>query len=225
MRTLAPVAVATALWGLVTGVAMVKAGLGIGAALGMTLIVYAGTAQLTSLPLVMAGVPLWLLFTAAFVVNLRFVIFAAGLHPYFRPYRWYQRLFLGYIGGDMNFVLFMPRYGSAAVKGTPEQTGFYVGIAAANWAVWQVASIAGILLGGLFPASWSLEFAGVLALVAIVVPMAASRPMLAALAAAGVTAWAAQPLPLRLGLVAAVVAGVAAGLLAEGRAARRGAPS
>lgn len=219
LRAIAPALVATSVWGLVTGVAMVKVGITESLALAMTLLVYAGSAQLTALPLIMAGAPVWLIFAAAFVVNLRFVIFSAALHPYFRRYAWYRRVFLGYITSDMNFVLFMPRYGNALVKGTSEQTWFFLGMASGNWLAWQVFSIAGILLGGVIPSAWSLDFAAVLALSAIVVPMAHGRPALTAIAVAGLVAWLAQPLPLRLGLVAAVVAGVAAGIVTENRAA------
>lgn len=73
----------------------------------------------------------------------------------------------------------------------------------------------GIMLGTLVPTSWALDFAAVLALMAITIPLANSRPMLVAMLAAGVTAWVAQPLPLRLGLLAAVVVGIVAGIWAE----------
>ena len=42
--------IATATWGLVTGVAMVKSGLTESIAIAMTLLAYAGSAQLTSMP-------------------------------------------------------------------------------------------------------------------------------------------------------------------------------
>src|SRR5471030_2180444 len=44
-------------WGLVVGVAMVKTGLTVTQALGMTLLVFAGSAQLASLPLILAHAP------------------------------------------------------------------------------------------------------------------------------------------------------------------------
>src|SRR5690606_23046549 len=81
VKAVGPALVATSTWGLVTGVAMVKSGLTESAALTMTLLVYAGSAQLTALPLIATGAPLWLIFAAGFIVNLRFVIFGAALHP------------------------------------------------------------------------------------------------------------------------------------------------
>lgn len=214
-QAVAPTLIATGTWGLVTGVAMVKSGLTESMALMMSLALYAGSAQLTSLPLIASGSPLWLIFAAGFIVNLRFLIFGAALHPYFRHLPWPRRLALGYFTTDMSFVMFVPRYGDARVRGTREQLWFFIGAIAPAWFVWQGTSIAGIYLGALVPTAWSLDFAAVLALLAIVVPLATTRPMLAAMVAAAATAWVGQVFPLRLGLAAAVVAGVAAGMLAE----------
>jgi predicted branched-subunit amino acid permease len=60
-----------------TGVAMVKSGLSGLEAVLMTLIVYAGSAQLAAVPMIAAGAPLWVILAAAFCVNLRFVVFSA----------------------------------------------------------------------------------------------------------------------------------------------------
>lgn len=212
-----PLLIATGTWALVTGVAMVKSGLTDSLALTMSLLVYAGSAQLTTLPLIVSGAPLWLIFAAGLVVNLRFVIFAAALHPFLRGQSWPRRLALGYFTTDMAFVLFMPRYGHERDKGTPEQLGFYVGCLAPAWFVWQALSILGIYLGAWIPQSWSLEFAAILALLALTLPLITSRPVLLAAVAAGGVAWLAQPLPLRLGLVLSVLVGIVVGMWAERR--------
>lgn len=215
VHAIVPALIATATWGMVTGVAMVKSGLTESMALAMTLLLYAGSAQLTSLPLIASGAPLWLIFMAGFVVNLRFVIFGAALHPYFRHLSWPRRLGLGYFTTDMGFVLFMPRFGDAAERGTREQLWYFLGTIVPGWLVWQTSSIVGIYLGTLVPSAWSLDFAAVLALLAITVPLANSKPMLVSMLAAGLTAWIGQLLPLRLGLAAAVIAGILAGIAAE----------
>lgn len=215
VQAIVPALIATGTWGLVTGVAMVKSGLTESMALAMTLLLYAGSAQLTSLPLIASGAPLWLIFMAGCVVNLRFIIFGAALHPYFRHLSWPRRLGLGYFTTDMGFVLFMPRFGDAAERGTREQLWYFMGTIAPGWVVWQASSIVGIYLGTLVPSTWSLDFAAVLALLAITVPLANSKPMLVSMLAAGLTAWVGQLLPLRLGLAAAVIAGILAGIWAE----------
>ncbi|MFU1908162.1 AzlC family ABC transporter permease [Bordetella hinzii] len=215
MHAIVPALIATGTWGLVTGVAMVKSGLTESMALAMTLLLYAGSAQLTSLPLIASGAPLWLIFAAGFVVNLRFIIFGAALQPYFRHLSWPKRLGLGYFTTDMGFVLFMPRFGEASVRGTREQLWYFLGTISPGWVVWQTSSIVGIFLGSMVPSAWSLDFAAVLALMAITVPLVNSRPMVVSVLAAGLVAWIGQMLPLRLGLAAAVIAGIVAGIWAE----------
>ncbi|TMG76374.1 MAG: AzlC family ABC transporter permease [Betaproteobacteria bacterium] len=78
-------------WGIVAGVAMVSAGLSRAEAVGMSLLVFAGSAQLAVLPLLIAKAPLWVMYATALVVNLRYVIYSAVLAPYFehlsRPWR------------------------------------------------------------------------------------------------------------------------------------------
>ncbi|HRL21219.1 AzlC family ABC transporter permease [Alcaligenes sp. SDU_A2] len=218
-----PALIATVVWGFVTGVAMIKSGLSGLEAVLMTLLVYAGSAQLTALPLIESQAPLWLIFVAGFVVNIRFIIFGAALQPYFRHLDWKRRLGLGYLTSDMVFVLFMSRFGDAKQRGTREQLWYYLGIILPGWISWQTASLAGIVLGAYVPTSWSLEFAAILALLALLIPLVNSRPMWACLLTAGVIAWVGQALPLRLGLVAAVLGGVLAGVAAEQLQRHRGA--
>lgn len=215
LRAVTPGLIALMVWGVVTGVAMVKAGLTEHNAVWMTLMVYAGSAQLTALPLIAAGAPLWLIFAAGMVVNLRFVIFGAVLHPYFKNLSWPKRLLMGYLSVDVAFVVFVPRFNDAPEKGTVEQHWFYLGAISSCWCLWQVTSLIGITLGTLVPSTWSLDFAAILALIAMMMPLVNNRPILVSILAAGVVAWIAQPLPLRLGLIAAVIAGIVAGMWAE----------
>ena len=69
-------------------------------------------------------------------------------------------------------------------------------------------SILGILLAGAIPGHWGLEFAAILALIAITTPMFQGRPAVAGCLTAGIVAVIAAPLPLKVGLLLAVIAGV-----------------
>lgn len=211
MRIIAPGTVATAVWGLVTGVAMVKTGLSQWEALGMTLLVYAGSAQLAALPLMAADAPIWVVLVTALVVNLRFVIFSATLQPYFARFSLGRRVLLGYITTDLGMAMFINRYGDCppAERGSTEQVWLFLGMAFANWLAWQSMSIAGIWLAGSVPADWGLEFTAVLALLAITLPMLTNKPVLAGAATAAVVAVLAANFPLKLGLLVAVIAGMA----------------
>lgn len=214
-RDALPALVATSIWGLVTGIAIVKSGISETLATLMTLWVYAGSAQLTSLPLIKEGVPLWLIFAAGLVVNIRFVIFGAALQPFFRHLSWPKRLGVGFFSTDIAFVLFMGRYGESRLRGEPRHLWYFLGVIVPGWITWNLCSIIGVYLAAAIPASWSLEFAAVLALLSVVIPLVSTRPVAVCILAAAGVAWMGQGLPLRLGLAAAVVAGILAGVLSE----------
>jgi len=215
LRDAVPALIATGTWGMVTGIAIVKSGLSEALATFMTLAVYAGSAQLTALPLMREGVPLWLIFTAGFIVNIRFLIFGAALQPFFRHLSWVKRLGVGFFSTDIGFVLFMGRYGESRKREDPGQLWYYLGIIGPGWLVWNASSIIGIYLAGVIPASWSLEFAAVLALLSVVIPLVSTRPVAICILVSAIVAWAGQGLPLRLGLLAAVLCGIAAGVFSE----------
>src|SRR5690606_31148470 len=157
LRDAIPALIATGTWGLVTGIAIVKSGLSEALATFMTLAVYAGSAQLTALPLISERVPLWLIFAAGFVVNIRFLIFGAALQPFFRHLSWLKRLGVGFFSTDIGFVLFMSRYGESRRRADPRHLWYFLGVIGPGWVTWNTCSIAGVYLAGAIPASWSLE--------------------------------------------------------------------
>ncbi|MFT3812858.1 MAG: AzlC family ABC transporter permease [Acidovorax sp.] len=210
---LASTCVGIAAWGLVTGVAMTKSGMSAPWAIFMSLVVYAGSAQLAVLPLMVAGAPLWVVWLTAACVNLRFVIFSSMWRNHFGHLPLRQRIAVGYFSGDVTFVTFMKRYPEG--RPGPGQLAYFCGAASANWVAWQVPSIAGILLANAVPLSWGLGFAGTLALLGVLLSMLESRAAWLAAAVATTAAVAAFALPLKLNIVAAIAAAVAAGLLAE----------
>jgi predicted branched-subunit amino acid permease len=223
VREMLPAGIAIGSWGLVTGVAMVKSGLPVGYAIALSLVVFAGSAQLATLPLIVAGAPLPVIWLTALMVNLRFVIFSAALRPYFSNIRLRQRLLAGYVAGDLGFALFMQKFGSATEKGTAQQRGYFYGGAVTNWVAWQSASIAGILLAALIPTQWGLGLAAVLALLAVLIPMLASVPAIVGVITAATLSLVFAGLPLKLGLLISIAAGVLIAVMLEPFVLRSGA--
>ncbi len=207
------VAPGIAAWGLVTGVAMIKSGLTLPLALFMSLVVFAGSAQLAVLPLLSTGAPMWVVWATAACVNLRFVIFSAQWRPYWRPYPRSMRAALAWLTADLSFVMFMKRFPEP--KPSPEQLPYLWGGVAVNWCSWQVASVAGLLMADVIPTQWGLGFAGTLALLGLTCSLLVDRPAWIAGAVAASAAVAAYALPLKLNIVVAIAAAVAAGLLID----------
>jgi predicted branched-subunit amino acid permease len=193
---------------------MVKGGLSVPWALAMSVLVYAASAQLAALPLVVAGAPLWVIIATGFITNLRFVIYSAALRPFFadRPLR--QRAALGYFMTDFTFALFMRKAQAGELPGTQRHTWF-AGVCSTNWITWQSSAACGIVGASYVPTDWGLEFTGTLALVALIGPsLTASPPLIGALAAAAV-ALMTHALPYKLGLFCGVLAGISAATFAD----------
>lgn len=215
MREMAPLSVGIAAWGLVTGVAMVKSGLSVGLALLMTLVVFAGSAQLAALPLIAGGAPMWVIWATAFCINLRFLIFSAHWRPFFIGLPRLRRVALGYLAADLSYVVFMQRF--SVPRDDEGQIEYALGGAVQNWLAWQVPSIIGIVLADAVPTRWGLGFAGALALLGLFCSMLTDRATQLAGFVGATAAIAAFALPLNLNIVVAIAAAVGVGLLLESR--------
>jgi branched chain amino acid efflux pump len=218
LRDMLPTFPATIAWGLVTGVAMAQSGFGLGKSYAMSTIAYAGSAQLAALPLLVAHAPVWVTVLTALMVNLRFAIYSAALQPTLGHLPLRRRCWLAYLIGDMTFVIFMR---SGTRQPAALRPAYFVGLSIANFLPWHVGSYAGLLAAGRIPPAWGLDFAGMLALLALLVPMLGNRPALAGCLTAGTLGIALDPLPARIGLVLATLAGIAAALVTERLRRRR----
>lgn len=205
-RELLPVAPGILAWGLVTGVAMVKSGLSVPLALLMSLLAYAGSAQLAALPLIAAAAPAWIIAVTALATNMRFVIYGAATRSWLTQYSARRRSLLGFLSGDFSFVLFMNRLQKEGAF--EHRDAWLFGVCVMNWLIWQVASIAGIVGGAFIPTNWGLQFAGTLALLPLVMPSVRSWAGAAGALAAGSVSMAANAWPYKSGLLAGVVVGI-----------------
>jgi predicted branched-subunit amino acid permease len=215
-------AVGIAAWALITGVAMGKSGLPLPLMVLMSLLVFAGSAQLATLPLLAGGAPIWVIWATALCVNLRFMIFSAIWRPYFIVYPFWQRVRLGYFTADLNYVLFMKRFPEP--RPAPEQLPYFWGGVACNWVAWQVPSLLGMFLADAVPVHWGFGFAGTLALLGVGLSLLTDRATGVAGAVAACAAVAAFALPFKLNIVVAIAAAVAMGLLIDHTAGKQAQP-
>jgi len=206
VRACSPSLIGITAWGLVTGIAMIKSGFTLVQALGMTFFVFAGSAQLAALPLIVLSAPVWVIFLTGLMINLRFVIFSVIIAPHFTYLKFWQKAFWGYMTGDVSMVYFMSRFPTEQAE--PGKFEYMKGLFAANWVAWQLGSVAGIFLGNLIPQSWGVGFAGTLAILCVLLPMILKRATLAGVIAASAIALATYHWPYKLGMLAAVIVGM-----------------
>lgn len=209
VRALLPMHLGVFPFGIIYGVVALQSGIPPLAALLMSSIVFAGSAQFLLAQLVGAGAPALLSIGAVGLINLRHALYSASVAPLLAhlPRRW--KLLLAYLLTDEAYAAAIPHL----LEKSPSQTAHWIlfGAGFALWAGWQLATLIGLLAGSLLPPDLGLDFALPLTFIAIVVPLIDDRARLvAALVAAGVAVPLAG-LPYKTGLFVAALAGLAAG--------------
>jgi 4-azaleucine resistance transporter AzlC len=186
----------------------------------MSLSVFAGSSQFIGVGLIAGHTGMLVIWFATFIVNLRHMLYSATLLPQVAhlPLRW--RFGLGFLLTDETFAVMNGYY----LRHPHAQFGhwYFFGSGTAMYLNWQSWTLVGLLFGAAFPQlqTLGLDFAMVATFIAIVVPQLNRRPQLGAALAAGATAWFLKDLPYKLGLLAAIFAGVAVGMVMARRQSR-----
>ncbi len=202
-------------FGIIFGAYASTSGLTPAGTLGMSAIVFAGSAQFIAAGLVASGLPGSLIVLTTFVVNLRHALYAASLAPHLKhlPQRWL--LPLGFWLTDETYAVTISHYETHPPA--PYQHWFYLGSALAMYLNWQICTLLGVLAGQQIPDArgWGLDFAMIVTFIGIVIPLVKNKPVLISVLVAGSTALLANGLPNKLGLMLAALLGIIAGVLAE----------
>ncbi|MCZ4324516.1 AzlC family ABC transporter permease [Pseudomonas anguilliseptica] len=217
VRDSIPMIVGILPFGLIYGALASLAGLSLGQALGMSLLVYAGSAQFIAISLLTLGSGAVVILLTTLVVNLRHVLYSAALQPYVGklPQRWRVPLAFGLT--DETFAVVQRRY---LARGMTEHGQWYhAGVALALYLSWVSSSLVGALFGQSVPnlAGWGLDFAMLATFIGIVVPALRNQPQIAAALVAGAVALLCHAWPYKLGLMAAALSGIAVGVWLEQR--------
>ncbi|MFY4813005.1 AzlC family ABC transporter permease [Haloarcula sp. AONF1] len=212
VRDVAPLLLGIIPFGLVAGIATVNAGLGLPAAVGLSVVVFAGASQLAALELLGQNAPLTVVVATAVVINLRLLMYSASIAPYFREFTGRWKAVLAYVLTDQAYALSVASYRSDSET---DRKWYYLGVAVTLWVVWQVTTVVGALLGTGIPDAWGLEFAIPLVFLAILVPAIEDAATAVAAVVGGAIAVVGAGFPLNLGLLVAAGVGITAGVLTE----------
>ena len=145
------------------------------------------------------------------VVNLRMVMYSASIAPHFREIAARWKALMAYLLTDQAYALSVTRFRETDVS----RRGYYLGVAAPLWVVWQLCTLVGIVVGARVPAWLPLDFALPLVFLALLVPAIEDAGTAAAGLVGGTLATLGSGLPYELGLPLGAVCGVLAGLVAE----------
>lgn len=208
-RAAVPLYIGLLPFGLVVGVISAGKGLSLAETLLMSVIVYAGAAQLLALELWTDPAPVLAVTFAALVVNIRLAPMGAALSF------WLDRLRGWRLWGTLaTLVDHAFAMSIAEHRAGGRDAGYLLGLGLSLWLAWQVATVAGHVLNGVvqLPPGHALFFGGTAAFVGLLVPIwRGARQDLLPWALAGLAALAAQRLglPQPLPLLAGALSGAA----------------
>ena len=213
-RAISPVLLALVPFGTAFGAAAMGSGLSALEALGMSVFVAAGAAQLAAVQLVAAGASVAVVVLTVLVINLRLALYSASIAPHFRRLPLLWKGLLSFHLTDQAYMATITRFEEGEVE-QQNRRWYFLGVGLSIWTTWQAATAAGILLGAWASEGWSLDFVMPLIFIALAVPAVKDRTTGAAALSAGVAAMFVAAMPLNLGLIAATLIGVVGGLTAQ----------
>ena len=202
-------------FGLVAGASPVDQGLGGGAAVGFSMIVFAGASQLAAIDVLGDGGSALVAALAACTINLRMLLYSASLAPHLAAETIRTRLGVAYLLTDQAYAVSIRRW-SLGEEPSEKRVPYYLGAGLLLWASWQLSTVAGILIGPVVPDDVPLEFAVPLVFLVLLIPSLTSAPAVLAAVAGGLAAVAAAEAGAGAGsIMVGAITGIAAGTVAE----------
>lgn len=174
-KTLLPISMFVAVFGVAFGLAAVQTGLGASSIVSMSTFVFAGAAQFAVLKLWGEHVPLVPMIITVFAINARHLLMGATLYPWLRELPRAKRYGVMLVVSDANWAMSM----QALNLGKPG-LGILFGGGIALWAAWALGSWMGVYFGGAIqdPVAWGLDMVMGCFLLAMVVGGQQSMRML-----------------------------------------------
>lgn len=148
-RDMLPMLLGAIPFGIIFGSLAGAAGLDPWQTQGMSLLVFAGSAQFIAISLLTGGAGIAVVLLTTFVVNLRHALYSASLQPYVRhlPKRW--RMPLAFWLTDEAYAVVVQRY-ARGDKGAYRHW-YFLGAALAMYCNWQLCTLVGVLFGQAVP--------------------------------------------------------------------------
>lgn len=202
-------------FGLIYGTLAINSGLSVQAAMAMSAIVFAGSSQFIAVGLVAAGAPVSIIILTTFVVNLRHMLYSAALLPDLKKLNQRWRFVLAFFLTDETFAVSAGRY--RQTDESPHKHYYQLGSSIAMYLNWQLWTAVGLLVGSRIPEaqSWGLDVAMIVTFIGMTIPYIKNKPMIMAVLTSAVVSLITNQMPYKLGLIAAAISGIIAGLLIE----------
>ena len=213
VRDMAPMLVGIIPFGMVCGVGAISVGASPLAALAMSMIMFSGAAQIVAVQLLAVDAPFGVIVLSCLVVSLRLLMYSAAMAPHLRPLDQRWRNVLSYVLTDQAFAGTIQRFRDS--DDLSANASYFLGTGVLLWGTWQVATVVGIFVGQIVPASWQLEFVVPLCFIAVLMPLLRDRVSLLVFVVTAIAVVALDAMPLRLSMICAGLLGIAAGMIGD----------
>jgi 4-azaleucine resistance transporter AzlC len=206
------IAVSAIGFGFVYGLSAREAGFSPIEAVAMSTIVFAGAAQFAAVGYVASGLawPGVVLLTA--LLNARHLLYSAALAPWLRDVPFWRRAVMAHVLTDEAFALTIGHFRRV---GQTDERGYWIAAIASTFIPWNLATLAGVLLGAQIPdpARFGIDIIFPAAMIGLAVGLVTGRrELVAAITGAGVGVVVALLTGPSIGIVAGGIVGPAVGL-------------
>lgn len=208
-----PLSLAVLPWGILVGSLAVQQGFAPFEAQLLSLLVFAGSAQLVTIELISQHASLATLCLTIFVISARHFLYGLALRDKLKKLPTKQRLFSAFILTDELFAL------STHAKAFTGKLRIWYGFCAgfSFYLAWNLWTFLGIFAGKLLPdlTHLGLDFAVAVTFIALVTPSVTKPSILIAVISAGITSVALELADVELTLIIAAFVGMTLGYLTQ----------
>jgi 4-azaleucine resistance transporter AzlC len=207
------IAVSAVGFGFVYGLSAREAGFSPIEAVAMSTIVFAGAAQFAAVGYVASGLAWPGVVLLTFLLNARHLLYSAALAPWLRDVPFVRRAVIAHLLTDEAFALSIGHFRRV---GRTDERGYWIAAIASTFIPWNLATLAGVLLGAQIPdpARFGIDIIFPAAMIGLAVGLVTGRrELVAAIVGAGVGVVVALLTGPSIGIVAGGVVGPAVGLL------------
>jgi predicted branched-subunit amino acid permease len=154
-------------FGIICGAIGVELGFNPYLVYAMSIIIFGGASQIVFLQLLSGGASSIVAVTSVGVINSRHLLYGAVISEYLEKLTFIKKLLISYFVVDQGFA----ESNKFFKKNKTEEYLHYhlIGTGGTLWICWQIATLAGIILGSFVPEELGLKFAIPLTFIAIVV--------------------------------------------------------
>lgn len=197
------------------GAIATQTGLNVVEVMGFSLLVIAGSAQLTAVQLLSDNAPTLIVIITSLTVNLRMGMYSAAMTPHLGETSLLTRAFAAYMLYDQPYAIASIKFEQEPELSTSEKLGYFFGVAIPIAVGWYALTLIGALLAEQIPPELGVDFAVPVTFIAVVAPMLRTLAHVASAFTSVVLVLALGFMPYGTGLLVAALCALVVGAQVE----------